>query len=244
VMYKKLIILTLIFISSVSVADSNGYICATEKTLSDMKRYGFSNEYIMINHGTTYLLDSSKIYYWGLSSEKWISHDTEMESNYVSWSNYSNAMEEMSYHKLNLKDLTLSSNWGQDADFMISKCMKTSWNNAMRVAKNWIPLGKDDETNDTLYFYKGYKQETKLGQTFRIYKMLQVYSTAIDSSKSQINYLQTFCDDKSKVFLLEVRYCPNTTGDKCEDRDRVWKMVEDLPRDSFFRKANDRICDL
>jgi hypothetical protein len=153
-------------------------------------------------------------------------------------------MEEMSFHNLSFIDLTLSSKWGKESIPIMSKCMKTSWNNGMRIAKKWIPLGEDPQTKDSLYFHRSYKEDSALGQTHRIYKMLHVYSTLVESSKSSVNYLQTWCDDTSRVFWLEARHCSDTLGDKCEDKERVWSMLEDLPKDSFFRRANKQICSL
>ena len=74
--------------------------------------------------------------------------------------------------------------------------------------------------------------------------MLQIYSRDIESSKARISYFQAFCDDQSKVFALEVRSCSDTVGEKCDEKQRVWQMIEDLPRDSFYRRANKRICNL
>ena len=80
------------------------------KTLSDMRKYNYSDEYIMINHGTAYLIDDSNVYF-GLILSKWISYEVSRNSNSASWSRYSNALEAMSYTNLNFKDLTLSTRY-------------------------------------------------------------------------------------------------------------------------------------
>ena len=114
----------------------------------------------------------------------------------------------------------------------------------MRIAQNWIPLGANKDMGDNFYFHKSYKEDTKFSQSYRIYKMLQIYPREIESSKSEIIYLQVFCDDKSKVFFLENKYCSDTVGEKCKEKQRVWQMLEVLPKNSFFRRANERICNL
>ena len=48
---SKYLFLIVFFVQTLS-ADNLGFICATEKTLSDMRKYNYSDEYIMINHGT------------------------------------------------------------------------------------------------------------------------------------------------------------------------------------------------
>jgi hypothetical protein len=241
---SKCLFLIVFFVQTLS-ADNLGFICATEKTLSDMRKYNYSDEYIMINHGTSYLIDDSKIYFWGLSSQKWISSPVSRTSNSASWSRYSNGLETMSYMNLDFGDLTLSTRYeSNEYSGGKSKCMKKSWNEAMRIAKNWIPLDTNKDMGDKFYFHKSYKEDSKFGQSYRIYKMLQIYPREIESSKSAISYLQAFCDDKSKVFALENRYCSDTVGEKCDEKQRVWQMLEDLPKDSFFRRANERICNL
>lgn len=240
----KYLLLILVFVQILS-ADNLGFICATDKTLSDMRKYNYSDEYIMINHGTSYLIDDSYIHFWGLSSEQWISYPVTRTSNSASWSRYSNALETMSYMSLDFVDLTLSTRYESNKYSRgKSKCMRKPWNESMRIAKNWIPLGTNKDMGDKFYFHKSYAEDSKFGQSYRIYKMLQIYPKEIGSSKSEIAYLQAFCNDKSKVFALENRYCSDTVGEKCGEKKRVWQWLEDLPRDSFFRRANERICNL
>ena len=228
---NKCIFLIVFFVQTLS-ADNLGFICATEKTLSDMRKYNYSDEYIMINHGTAYLIDDSNVYFWGLSSQKWISYEVSRNSNSASWSRYSNALEAMSYTNLNFKDLTLSTRYeSNEYSRSKSKCMSKPWNEAIRIAKNWIPLGTNKDMGDKFYFHKSYKEDSKFGQSYRIYKMLQIYPKDVESSKANIGYFQAFCDDQSKVFVLEVRNCSDTVGEKCDEKERVWQMIDDLPRD-------------
>ena len=80
---NKYLFLIVFFVQTLS-ADNLGFICATEKTLSDMRKYSFSDEYIMINHGSAFLINDSNIYFWGLSSQKWISSPVSRTSNSAS----------------------------------------------------------------------------------------------------------------------------------------------------------------
>ena len=241
---KKFLFLFILLPQMLS-AEKLGFVCATDNQLSMMGKYGFSDEYIMINHGTAYLVDDKKSYFRSLSSNKWISSDISKSFNSASWSRYSKGLEVMSYSNLNFNDLTLITRYdSNEYSGSISRCIEKSWNEAMRIAYEWIPLGVEKKEGDKFYFHKSYKEDTKLGQTYRIYKMLQIFPREIESSKSATLYLQAFCNDKSKVFALENKYCTDTVGQECDEKQRVWQMVEDLPKDSFFRRANSRICDL